>query len=81
MTIFDSDRELTTTLQVTDPDFGPKYSQDHQRNVQQWIANGSIKVQQSVTQGMDNAADGFIGMFEGRNLGKTVLEVSPLSSE
>lgn len=63
---------------VGDPDFGPKYFKDHQENVQKWIADGSFKAEMSVTQGIDNAPQGLLGLFEGKNFGKAVLEVSKL---
>lgn len=61
---------------VADPDFGPKYWADHQKNVQQWIHDGSFKVKLHVTEGIDNAPEGFVGMLEGKNFGKALLEVS-----
>lgn len=61
---------------VSDPHMGPKYTADHQKNVQKWIHDGSFKAQQSVTSGIDNAAEGLLGLFHGTNFGKAVLEVS-----
>ncbi|TKA33245.1 hypothetical protein B0A50_00798 [Salinomyces thailandicus] len=63
---------------VFDPDMGPKYAEEHQKNVQKWISEGSFKAQQSVTVGIDNAAEGLLGLFKGANFGKAVLEVSKL---
>lgn len=63
---------------VMDKDFGPKYGADHQKNLQKWIHEGSFKVQQHVTKGIDHAAEGLLGMYKGENFGKAVLEVSPL---
>lgn len=63
---------------VTDPHMGPKYSAEHQKNVQKWIHEGTFHVQQSVTEGMENAVDGFLGVLEGRNFGKAVLKVADL---
>ncbi|KAI6891426.1 hypothetical protein KC318_g10461, partial [Hortaea werneckii] len=51
---------------------------DHQKNVQKWISEGSFKAEQSITQGIDNAAEGLLGLFKGTNFGKAVLEVSKL---
>merc|ERR1712137_61166 len=61
---------------VSDPGFGPKHWADHQKNVQQWIHDGSFKVKLHVTEGIDNAPEGFVGMLEGKNFGKALLEVS-----
>lgn len=65
-------------MKVVDPDIGPKYHKEHQKNVQKWIHDGTFKAQQSVTHGIDNAGEGLIGMLAGRNFGKAVLEVSSL---
>ena len=69
---------LTCTVQVMDPDMGPKYTEDHQKNLQKWIHDGSFKALQSVTHGIDKSGEGLIGMLEGKNFGKAVLEVSQL---
>jgi len=61
---------------VFDPDFGPKYSADHQKNVQKWIHDGSFNTKLSITHGIENAAEGLLGLFAGKNFGKAVLEVS-----
>jgi len=61
---------------VSDPDMGPRYAQEHLDNVTKWIREGSIKVLTSVTDGIDNAPEGFIGMLQGKNLGKAVLKIA-----
>ncbi|KAL8879856.1 MAG: hypothetical protein Q9198_002613 [Flavoplaca austrocitrina] len=60
---------------VGDPDMGPKYAVDHKKNVSQWIHDGTFIAQQSITEGIDNAADGFVGMLKGENFGKAVLTI------
>lgn len=60
---------------VSDPDFGPAYGQEHQEKVQAWIADGSFKAKLHVTEGIDNAAEGFLGLLEGKNFGKAVLKI------
>lgn len=40
---------------VGDPDFGPKYAKDHQKNVAKWVSEGTFKAQQSITEGIENA--------------------------
>ncbi|KAK4555849.1 hypothetical protein LTR86_007069 [Recurvomyces mirabilis] len=59
---------------VFDPDMGPVYAKEHQKNVQAWIHDGSFKAQMSTTKGIDNAAEGLLGLFAGKNFGKAVLE-------
>lgn len=63
---------------VTDPDMGPKYAAEHQKNVAKWISEGSFKAQQSVTKGIDNGIEGLLGMLRGENFGKAVLEIASL---
>ncbi|KAF6829450.1 zinc-binding dehydrogenase [Colletotrichum musicola] len=60
---------------VGNPSFGPAHFKDHQENMQKWLADGSVKAKLSVTEGIDNAADGLIGMLVGKNFGKAVLKV------
>lgn len=63
---------------VSDPGFGSKYSREHQEKVAAWIADGTLKAQLSETEGIDEAAKGFIGMLEGRNFGKAYLKIREL---
>ena len=63
---------------VMDANMGPKYAADHQKNVQKWLHDGSFKASIHVTEGIDNAAEGFIGMLKGENFGKAVLEISKI---
>jgi len=63
---------------VGDANMGPLYAEEHQKNVQKWIHDGSFKAKMSVTEGIENAPEGLLGMFEGKNFGKAVLTVSEL---
>ncbi|KAL2163786.1 hypothetical protein VTH06DRAFT_5845 [Thermothelomyces fergusii] len=60
---------------VGDKGFGDKYGQEHQEKMQQWLAEGSIKAKLHVVEGIDNAAEGLVSIFEGKNFGKAVLKV------
>ncbi|KAK3347425.1 hypothetical protein B0H65DRAFT_547256 [Neurospora tetraspora] len=60
---------------VFDKDFGPKYCKEHQEQLSKWIAEGSVKVKLHVTEGIDNAAEGLLGIFQGKNFGKAVLHI------
>ncbi|KAL8732722.1 MAG: hypothetical protein Q9181_003851 [Wetmoreana brouardii] len=66
---------------VGDPEYGPKYAAEHQKNVAKWIHDGSFKAQQSVTKGIDNAIDGLLGMLKGENFGKAVLTIRELDEK
>jgi len=41
------------------------------------LAQGKIKFQESVYEGIDNAPEAFIGLFKGENTGKAVIRVGP----
>ncbi|KAL4766558.1 MDR family NADP-dependent oxidoreductase [Aspergillus foveolatus] len=59
---------------VGDAGMGDKYTKEHQENVQKWIKDGSFKTLIHETEGIDNAAEGLVGIFYGKNLGKAVLK-------
>lgn len=62
--------------QVGDAGFGPKYFAEHQKNVQKWLHEGTFKPQLTVTEGIDNAPEGLLSLFQGKNFGKAVLEIA-----
>ncbi|KAL4995282.1 hypothetical protein BDV10DRAFT_134834 [Aspergillus recurvatus] len=59
---------------VGDAGMGDKYTKEHQENVQKWIKDGSFKTLIHETEGINNAAEGLVGIFYGKNLGKAVLK-------
>lgn len=61
---------------VGDPKFGPVYAAEHQEKLQKWLHEGTFKAKLSVTEGIDNAAEGFIGLLTGENFGKAVLKIA-----
>lgn len=60
---------------VGDANFGPKYAKEHQEKMQKWLAEGSFNAKLHVTEGIDKAAEGLVGMLQGHNFGKAVLKV------
>ncbi|KAK7417245.1 hypothetical protein QQX98_004679 [Neonectria punicea] len=60
---------------VGNPNFGPAYAKEQQENMQKWLADGSIKAKLHVTEGIENAAQGFVDMLTGKNFGKAVLKI------
>ncbi|KAJ4358123.1 uncharacterized protein N0V89_002702 [Didymosphaeria variabile] len=66
---------------VGDENMGPKHYQQHQEKVQKWLADGSFKAKLSVTEGIDNGIDGFLGMLKGENFGKAVLQLADINKE
>ena len=63
---------------VSDPGMGDRYAAEHQREVQQWLHDGTFKARLAVTEGMDHAVDGFLGMLRGKNFGKALLKIADL---
>lgn len=46
------------------------------RDVEAWVADGQIKLLEDLVDGLQNAPSAFIGLLEGRNLGKLVVRVA-----
>jgi NADPH-dependent curcumin reductase len=46
------------------------------REMAQWIAEGRVKYQEDIVDGLESAPKAFIGMLEGRNFGKLIVQVS-----
>jgi NADPH-dependent curcumin reductase CurA len=66
---------------VSDANMGPRHHKDHQEKLQKWLSEGTFKAKLSVTEGIDGAVDGFLGMLSGKNFGKAVLQIADLSKE
>lgn len=60
---------------VGDANMGPKHAKEHQENVTRWLKDGSFKAKIHEWQGIENAAEAFVGMLKGENFGKAVLKV------
>jgi NADPH-dependent curcumin reductase CurA len=63
---------------VSDQNMGPLYAKERDENVSKWLHEGSLKAKMSVTDGIDNAPEGFVGMLQGKNFGKAVLKIADL---
>ena len=59
---------------VTDPEM-MRYMPEHQKNVTQWLNDGSMVAKTHEDVGMEKAADACIGVFDGKNFGKAVLKI------
>jgi NADPH-dependent curcumin reductase len=46
------------------------------REMAAWVANGQVKLHEDCAQGLEQAPQAFIGMLQGRNLGKQVVRVA-----
>jgi hypothetical protein len=45
------------------------------REMGQWIASGAMKPHETVVEGLENMPEAFLGLFEGANVGKMLVEL------
>jgi len=55
-------------------DFAPRYGEAIPK-LGRWVAGGDIRYREHVTKGLENAPRAFIGMLNGENRGKALVEV------
>jgi len=54
-------------------DMRPEFEQ----TVAGWLRSGEVEALQTVTDGIDHAVDGFLGMLRGANVGKALIRLDP----
>jgi len=47
--------------------------------MQGWVQSGRIKYREDIVQGLENAPSAFLGLLEGRNFGKLVVQVGAIA--
>jgi NADPH-dependent curcumin reductase CurA len=57
-------------------EFAAEHYSDFLRIVSAAIADGRVRYREDITDGLEHAPAGFIGMLEGRNFGKTLVRVA-----
>jgi len=74
-------RKLTTLIQKKArvegfivSDYAVRFREATER-LAQWVAQGDIQYEETVTEGLENAPDAFLGLFEGVNIGKQLVKV------
>ncbi|RBI63562.1 NADP-dependent oxidoreductase [halophilic archaeon] len=55
-------------------DFAPRFG-EATRKLGGWVSSGEIEYRETVTEGLENAPDAFLGLFEGENVGKQLVKV------
>jgi NADPH-dependent curcumin reductase CurA len=75
-------RKLTTLIQTRATvegflvsDFSERFEQAT-RQLGQWVQSGDVQYRETVTEGLENAPDAFLGLFEGENIGKQLVKVA-----
>ncbi|PNI03771.1 NADP-dependent oxidoreductase [Vibrio diazotrophicus] len=56
-------------------DYGHRYG-EFAEDMNKWVAEGKIKYREQVEVGLENAPEQLIGLLEGKNFGKLVIEVA-----
>jgi NADPH-dependent curcumin reductase CurA len=56
-------------------DYAERFSEGFQA-MGQWLRQGKLKYREDVARGLENAPEAFIGMLQGRNTGKQLVQVS-----
>ena len=41
-----------------------------------WLAKGKLRYRESVTEGLENAPDAFMGLLRGENFGKQIVKIA-----
>jgi NADPH-dependent curcumin reductase CurA len=57
-------------------DYGDRYGEFFTA-MSAWIKSGQIKFREDLVDGLENAPQAFIGLLEGRNFGKLLVQVAP----
>ena len=57
-------------------DYGHRYG-EFSAAMTQWLAQNKIHYKEDMVSGLENAAESFIGLLEGKNFGKLVVRVGP----
>ncbi len=57
-------------------EFVQEHYRDFLRDMSGWVADGSVRYREDVTEGLENAPEAFTGMLRGANFGKVLVKVS-----
>ena len=47
------------------------------RDMLQWLREGKVRYREDIVQGLENAPRAFIGLLQGENIGKRIVQVAP----
>ena len=56
-------------------DYGPRFP-EFMSQMTEWVQEGKIKYREDVVAGLENAPKAFIGLLEGKNFGKLIVQVA-----
>jgi NADPH-dependent curcumin reductase CurA len=52
------------------------FNKEFYSKVPKWIASGELKIKEDVTKGLEKAAEAIVGIFQGKNFGKAVVQIA-----
>ena len=55
-------------------DFAPRFSEATEQ-LAEWVQSGDVQYRETVSEGLESAPDAFLGLFEGENIGKQLVQV------
>jgi NADPH-dependent curcumin reductase CurA len=61
-------------------DFAPRFERATRR-LASWVESGDLQYRETVVEGLENAPDAFLGLFDGENVGKQLVKVSDGDAE
>jgi NADPH-dependent curcumin reductase CurA len=56
-------------------DYGPRFG-EFSDQMGAWVEEGRIRFREDIVDGLENAPQAFIGLLEGKNFGKLVIQVA-----
>jgi NADPH2:quinone reductase len=60
-------------------DFAPRF-EEATAQLAEWVGSGDVQYRETVTEGLENAPDAFLGLFAGENIGKQLVKVGDRGS-
>lgn len=42
----------------------------------EWLSQGKLQYEETITEGLDNVTDAFLGLFQGKNIGKQLVKIA-----
>ena len=60
---------------ITMADYGSRWN-EFAGAMREWVREGSVKVREDIVFGLENAPDAFMGLLQGRNFGKLIVQLA-----